>query len=71
MELGTRPAAGTFAAWDGQERVMADNSGNAFLGFIVGGLVVVVALLGFVLYSGNFRSGDTVRVELPKPTITK
>lgn len=50
---------------------MADDSGNAFLGFIVGGLVVVVAIIGIVLYSGNFRSGDTVRVELPKPTTTK
>ncbi|MGH6768379.1 MAG: hypothetical protein ACRECO_05080 [Xanthobacteraceae bacterium] len=50
---------------------MADNSGNSFLGFIVGGLVVVVAILGIFLYSGNFRGGDSVRVELPKPTITK
>jgi hypothetical protein len=50
---------------------MADNSGNSFLGFVVGGLVVAVAVLGILLYSGGYRTGDTVKVELPKPTTAR
>jgi hypothetical protein len=51
---------------------MADGSGgNAFLGFVLGGVVVVLVVIGFLAFNGNFRGGDTVRVELPKPTITK
>jgi hypothetical protein len=49
---------------------MADNSGSSFLGFILGGVVVVVAVLAFAMY-GGFIGGDTVKVELPKTTITK
>ena len=49
---------------------MADSGGNSFLGFILGGVVVVLVIIGIFVYSGGFR-GDTVRVELPKPTITK
>jgi hypothetical protein len=50
---------------------MADNSGSTFLGFIVGGVVVVLAILVFVVYGGHLGGRDTVRVELPKPTIAK
>ena len=50
---------------------MADNAGSSFLGVIVGGLVVVAVIIGIFVYSGGMRGGDTVRVELPKPTITK
>ncbi len=46
---------------------MADNSGTSFLGFIVGGVVVVLAILVFAIYSGNLGgSGTTVKVETPK-----
>lgn len=54
-----------------EESVMADNAGSSFLGVIVGGLVVVAVIIGIFIYSGGMRGGDTVRVELPKPTITK
>ena len=54
-----------------KERVMADSGGNSFLGFILGGVVVVLVILGIFAYNGGFGGGDTVRVELPKPTITK
>jgi hypothetical protein len=71
---GTQRDAETLAARDQskQERVMADGGGgNAFLGVILGGVLIVVVILGFVVFGGGFRGGDTVRVELPKPTITK
>jgi hypothetical protein len=50
---------------------MADNAGNSFLGVIVGGILVVLVIVGIFAFSGGFRGGDTVRVEVPKPTITK
>ncbi len=52
---------------------MADNSGTSFLGFIVGGVVVVLAILVFAIYSGNLGGGSssTVKVELPKPSAPK
>lgn len=47
---------------------MADNAGgggNTFLGFIVGGLLVVVAALGFFMYTGgHLGGGDTHTVNL-------
>jgi hypothetical protein len=54
-----------------QERAMADNAGSSFLGVILGGIVVVLVIIGIFVYSGGMRGGDTVRVELPKPTIAK
>jgi hypothetical protein len=54
-----------------EDRVMADNAGTSFLGVIVGCLVVVAVIIGIFAFSGGFRGGDSVRVELPKPTITK
>jgi hypothetical protein len=53
---------------------MADNGGgNAFLGFILGGVVVVVAILGVLMYTGNFPGSDKaqVSIELPKPASTR
>lgn len=50
---------------------MADNAGSSFLGVILGGIVVVLVIIGIFVYSGGMRGGDTVRVELPKPTIAK
>jgi hypothetical protein len=53
---------------------MADNSGgNAFLGFILGGVVVVVAIIGILMYTGNFPGSNkaSVSIELPKPTTTR
>ena len=49
---------------------MADNGGgsNAFLGFILGGIVVVVAVLAFIVYGGGFgqKSTSTIKIEVPK-----
>ena len=50
---------------------MADNAGSSFLGVILGGVLVVLVIIGIFVYSGGFGGGNTVRVELPKPTITK
>ena len=50
---------------------MADNAGSSFLGVILGGIVVVLVIIGIFVYSGGMRGGDTVPVELPKPTIAK
>lgn len=50
---------------------MADNGGSSFLGFILGGIVVVVAVLAFVVYSGQLGGGSATKVELPKPTINR
>ena len=52
---------------------MADNSGgNAFLGFILGGVVVVLAIIGFMMFSsGNFGGGDTSSVKIEVPKVTK
>jgi hypothetical protein len=50
---------------------MAGNSGNAFLGFVLGALVVVVALIAIGMYSGNFGAGNRMQlsIDMPKPTI--
>ena len=48
---------------------MADNSGNTFLGFVLGGVVVALAVIGILVYNGgNFPGGDTsiVKIEVPK-----
>ena len=57
---------------------MADGNsggGNSFLAFIVGGLLVVVAVVGFMMYSGgNFSPAPKKSIDitvstpnLPKP----
>jgi hypothetical protein len=49
---------------------MADNGGgNAFLGFILGGVVVVVAIIGILMYTGNFPGSSnkaSLSIEVPK-----
>jgi hypothetical protein len=52
------------------EENMAEGSGSSsFLGFILGGVVVVLAILAFVVYGGgNFGGTKTVTLNLPAPT---
>ena len=51
---------------------MADNSSTGFLGFILGGVVVVIAILAFVMYGGGIgEKTSTVKIELPKTTGSK
>jgi len=58
---------------------MADESGGmGFLGFILGGVVVVVAIIAFVVYGGQgtgpgktMNIEKTVNIELPKPSAPK
>lgn len=52
---------------------MADNSGGmGFMGFILGGVVVVLAILAFVVYGGqNGSMTKTVNIELPKAAAPK
>jgi hypothetical protein len=46
---------------------MAENGGgNGFLGFILGGLVVAVAMLGFLMYGGADGNTSTAKLEIPK-----
>jgi hypothetical protein len=51
---------------------MADGGGggNAFLGVMVGGLVVVVAVLGYIVFgggmSGSGSKSATINIEVPK-----
>jgi hypothetical protein len=55
-----------------EERVMADNSGGmGFLGFVLGGVVVVLAILAFVVYGGQGTGPKTVNLELPKAAAPK
>lgn len=52
---------------------MADNSGGmGFLGFVLGGVVVVLAIVAFVVYGGqNTGPKTTVNLELPKAAAPK
>lgn len=52
---------------------MADDSGGmGFIGFVLGGVVVVVAILAFVLYGGQGTGpSKTVNLELPSPSAPK
>lgn len=52
---------------------MADDSGGmGFLGFILGGVVVAVAILAFVLYGGQGTGpSKTVNIELPKTSTAR
>ena len=45
---------------------MADDSGGmGFLGFVLGGVVVGMAILAFVVYGGQGTGPKTVNLELP------
>ena len=48
---------------------MADDSGGmGFLGFVLGGVVVVLAVIAFVLYGGQGTGPKTVNLDLPSNT---
>ena len=48
---------------------MADDAGGqSFLGFILGGVVVVVALIGFFMYQGGQVGGKTSVFAVPTTT---
>jgi hypothetical protein len=47
-------------------RIMADDSGMGFLGFVLGGVVVVLAIIAFVIYGGQNTGPKTVNLELPQ-----
>ena len=48
---------------------MADDSGGmGFLGFVLGGVVVVLAVLAFVLYGGQGTGPTTVKLDTPSNT---
>jgi hypothetical protein len=53
---------------------MADGNGgggNSALAFIIGGLVVVVAVIGFLMYSGGVGSpSKTVNLNVKAPSIS-
>jgi hypothetical protein len=42
----------------------SNSGGNSGLAFIVGGLVVIVAVLAFFMYSGGFSQKKTVDVNV-------
>jgi hypothetical protein len=77
-QAGTDPAARRFPAARSGRRTgdieMADGNsggGNSALAFIVGGLVVVVAVIGFLVYGGNLGSpSKTVDVNIKPPAIS-
>ena len=52
---------------------MADDSGGmGFLGFVLGGVVVVLAIVAFVVYGGQGTGPkNTVNLELPKTAAPK
>jgi hypothetical protein len=53
---------------------MADNGGGqSFIGFILGGVVVVMIIMGIFLYSGgHLGSGKTTVINVPSaPSTTK
>jgi hypothetical protein len=54
---------------------MADRTGSGatpFLAFLVGGLLVLVAVVGFAMYGGGFQPATRqvdVNVSMPKPKL--
>lgn len=49
-----------------------DSGGMGFLGFILGGVVVVLAIVAFVIYGGQGNGpSKTVNIELPKAAAPK
>jgi hypothetical protein len=70
----TKPFALSTAADREQDMAEGNSGSNTFLGFILGGVVVVVAVIAFLMYSGGYfgqqKSTSTIKIELPK-TSTK
>jgi hypothetical protein len=51
---------------------MADGAGNSFMGFVLGGVVVVLVIIGIVMFNGgNFGGGNTSTVKIEVPKVTK
>lgn len=42
-----------------------DSGGMGFLGFVLGGVVVVLAIAAFVVYGGQGTGPKTVNLDLP------
>lgn len=45
------------------------NGGNAFMGFLLGAVVAVVALMGVVVYSNLEGEGQLVSLDLTRPSV--
>jgi hypothetical protein len=46
------------------------DGGNAFLGFVVGAMVVVIALIGTAIYTGNVSSERSqAMIDLSRPSV--
>jgi len=43
-----------------------DGDGMGFLGFVLGGILVMLAVIVFVVYGGQGTGPQTVNLELPK-----
>jgi hypothetical protein len=51
---------------------MADDSGGiGFLGFVLGGVLVVLAIIAFVLYGGEGTGPRTVNLDVPNTAAPK
>lgn len=49
---------------------MADNGGgNAFMGVILGAVVVGLVVLGFFVFTGRTGGGDSLNVKIDPPNI--
>ena len=45
-----------------------DGGGTGFLGFVLGGVLVVLAIIAFVVYGGEGTGPRTVNLDLPNAT---
>jgi len=46
------------------------DGGNAFLGFVVGAMVVVIALIGTAIYTGTVTTQNlTASIDTPRPSV--
>jgi hypothetical protein len=50
---------------------MNDSGGMGFLGFVLGGAVVVLAVIAFVAYGGQGTGPKTVKLELPAASASR
>jgi hypothetical protein len=51
---------------------MADDGGGVgFLGFVLGGVVIVLAIMAFVIYGGEGTGPKVVNLELPQAATPK
>jgi len=55
-----------------KEQAMTENSSDTgFLGFVLGGVLVVMAIMAFVIYGGQGIGPKTVNLELPTSAPTQ